>query len=78
MNTEAIKSVLSSQGWIEIEAIFREEFLSEKRIKTEGKSNEQIVSEVKAKEYMIKATERFLKRLSRIANPVIKEKQSFR
>lgn len=78
MNTDAIKNMLSSAGWIEMEEMIREEFLTEKKIKTEGKTDAQIASEVKGREAAAKAIDRFLRRMERIKNPIISKKESYK
>lgn len=77
---EAIKQTLDSKGWLLIEEMLKEDFLDGKkplRFKTDGKSNEQIATEMKAKEYSAKSVKSFLNKLNRIKNEDIKEKKSY-
>lgn len=74
MNKEAVKSILNSQGWLEIENELQKTIIEEKtNYKTDGKSNEQIVTDIKARELARKIIDNFLKKLSRIKNEVKKE-----
>lgn len=78
LNEENIKSTIATPGWLEIEEMIREEFLTEKKIKTEGKTDAQIASEVKGKEAAGKAVNRFLAKLNRIKNPITVKKESYK
>lgn len=78
---EYIKQTLNTKGWEEIEQILLQEFVEGRKainIRTEGKSNEQIATDVKAREYSAKTIKRFLSRMNRIKNDEIEKKESYR
>ncbi len=77
---EAVKQILDSKGWLEIEQMFLDEFLEINKpinFRTDGKTNEQIASEVKGLEYSSKAVRRFLNKLNRIKNPIEIKKKTY-
>lgn len=75
----SIKSFLEQPDWIEIEAMLLEEFCNKPlKLKTDGKSNETIASEIKGLEYSAKAIKRFIAKIKRIKTPVNKEKEVWR
>jgi hypothetical protein len=81
MNKQAIKSIVETPAWQEIENFFKEEMLEGKKplnIKTEGKSADMIALEVMAREQAAKSVDNALKKLRRIANNAESEKESWR
>jgi hypothetical protein len=81
MNINAIKSIVKTPAWSEIENYFRDEVLENKRllnIKLEGKTNEMIATEYMAREMTAKIIDRVLNKLKRLAQDSNIEKQSFK
>lgn len=74
MNKNNIKVILKNPAWKDVEEMFYESLTEEKKeYKTEGKSNEQIATDIKAREQVIKVIDRFINKLYRIANEKEKE-----
>ena len=81
MNKQAIKSIVETPAWQEIEEFFKEEFLEGKKplnIKTEGKSAEMIALEVMARNQAAKNVNNALTKLRRIASSVDEKKESWK
>ena len=67
-NMKGIKNIVNTDSWKEVEALLLEELKRAGDIKTEGKTNEMIATEVKAIEIANKTITNFLKRLRVIAD----------
>lgn len=77
----SIETILKTPEWDEIEEMLLDEFIDGKKpinFKTEGKSNEQIAGEARAREYSAKSVKRFLAKLKRIKDPVEIKKESYK
>ncbi len=75
-----IKTIFKHPEWEEIEEMLLEEFSEGKKpinFKTEGKSNEQIASEARGREFSAKAIKRFLNRINRLKNPIEGKKKVY-
>lgn len=81
MNKQAIKSIVETPAWAEIEELFREEVLEGKKplnIKTEGKTAEMIAMEVMAREQAAKSVDKVLKKIRRIAGTADYDRDSWK
>ena len=76
-----IKTIFKHPEWEEIEEMLSDEFLEGKKplnLKTDGKSNEQIASEARGREFSAKAVKRFLNKINRLKNPIEGKKKIYR
>jgi hypothetical protein len=81
MASEAIKHILSQQGWVEIEAILKDEILDSRKLtdfKTDDKTAEQIAREVIARKEAAKIIDKALKRIKREGTLVDVKKESWK
>lgn len=76
-----ISSILKNPEWAEVEQMLKEEFLDGKKpinFKTDGKSNEQIASEARARELSAKAIKMFLNKINKLKNPIEVKRKSYK